>query len=146
MKTTWILAANRSGAKVYQHTTPGSLALVRAIDNPDGRLLDRELVSDREGRTFESNSPRRSAADPQVDPARHEAMTFARSLAAVLDAGRVAHSFEQLVLMAEPRFMGLLRDALDRRTAATVVGSVTSELTNAPERDVKAHLRDLINV
>jgi protein required for attachment to host cells len=146
MKTTWILAADRSGAKLYEHTTPGTLALVRVVEHPDGRLQDREIVSDRSGRTFESNSPHRSTADPQTDPARQEAINFARSLAVMLDSARKAHSYEQLVLVAEPRFLGLLREALDKHTSATVMGSVTHALTNAPEGDLKAHLRDLLNL
>jgi len=144
MKKTWILAAHRSGAKFYEHTGPGALTLLRTIDHPAGRLMDQEIVTDRPGRKYEGGSSLQGTADPEVDPARHEAETFARSLAAALTEGRNAHAFERLVLVAEPRFLGLLRAELDAPTAAMVVGSVNHELTDAPAADVRAHLSGIL--
>lgn len=144
MKKTWILAAHRSGAKFYEHTGPGALTLLRTIDHPAGRLMDQEIVTDRPGRKYEGGSSLQGTADPEVDPARHEAETFARSLAAALTEGRNAHAFERLVLVAEPRFLGLLRGALDAPTAAMVLGSVNHALTDAPTADLLAHLKGLV--
>ncbi len=145
MKKTWILAAHRGGAKLYEHTTPGTLSLVREVDHPQGRLQNREIWTDKPGRKFET-SAHRSGAGPEVDPVRKEAEDFARTLAATLADGRNAHAYDRLILMAEPRFLGLLRDALDAQTAATVTASVNHELTNAPVDEVKRHLREHINV
>jgi protein required for attachment to host cells len=144
MTKTWILAAHRSGAKFYEHTGPGALELVRTIDHPTGRLLDREMVSDRKGRKHEGTTNLQGTADPEVDPARHEAETFARSLAAALTEGRNAHAFERLVLVAEPRFLGLLRAELDAPTAAMVLGSVNHALTDAPVAELREHLKELL--
>jgi protein required for attachment to host cells len=144
MKKTWILAAHRSGAKFYEHTGPGEMALVRAIDHPAGRKQDQEMVSDRLGRKHEGRGGMQGTANPEVDPTRHEAEGFARTLAAALTEGRNAHAFDQLVLVAEPRFLGLLRAALDAPTAALVAGSVNHELTDAPVADLRAHLRGVI--
>ena len=144
MKKTWILAAHRSGAKFYEHNGPGSLALVRTIDHPTGRLQDQEIVTDRPGRKHDGGGSLQGTADPEVDPARHEAETFARSLAAALTEGRNAHAFERLVLVAEPRFLGLLRAELDAPTAAMVLGSVNHELTDAPVADLRAHLKGIV--
>jgi len=144
MKKTWILAAHRSGAKFYEHTGPGALTLLRTIDHPAGRLQDREIVTDRPGRKYDGGGSLQGTADPEVDPARHEAETFARSLAAALTEGRNAHAFEQVVLVAEPRFLGLLRGALDAPTTAMVAGSVNHELTDAPVSDLRSHLKGIL--
>ena len=143
MQKTWILAAHRGGAKFYEHTTPGSLRLVQEIDHPIGRLHNRDLVSDGPGRIgYEGGNV--AMATPQVDRVREEAQRFARSLAEALAAARVARSFERLILVAEPHFLGLLRAALDGPTASTVMGSVANELTAAPPQVVKQHLANLL--
>ena len=61
---------------------------------------------------------------------------FARELAARLRQARVANTFERLVLVAPPKFLGLLRAQLDDPTSARVVGSLDKDLaaiwTDAP--------------
>lgn len=143
MKKTWILAAHRGGAKLYEHAGGGRLSLVRTFDHPEGRLQDREIVTDRPGRKADGRGASlQGTAAPEVDPSRHEAESFARTLAAALTEGRNAGAFERLVLVAEPRFLGLLRGALDGPTADLVAGSVGHELTEAPADQVYAHVKE----
>lgn len=46
------------------------------------------------------------------------------------------------MLVAEPRFLGLLRGALDGPTADLVAGSVNHELTEAPAEEALAHVKE----
>lgn len=144
MASTWIVVAHRSGASLYERVADGSLACIRAIPHPEGRLKDHELVTDRPGRSHESASARRSAMGTDYQPSRAVAEGFARHLAATLSRARSEHAYERLVLVAEPRFLGLLRGALDPQTAATVVGSVPKELSLAPPAEIDARLARLI--
>lgn len=146
MTTTWILAAHRSGATVYEHTTPGSLALVREFPHPEGRMKNRELGDDRPGRSYESGGVQRSSVGSDHVPVRDIAESFARMLAATLNTARTEHKYDKLVLMAEPRFLGTLREALDPHTSATVLGSVSKDFPRVTEAEVKEHLHGLINV
>ncbi len=146
MTTTWILVAHRSGATIYAHTTPGSLTRVREVPHPEGRLQSREIGEDRPGRSYEGHGTHRSAMDPEVELTREVEHAFARSLASALASARNDHAYERLILMAEPRMLGELRAALDAHTAAAVVGSVAKDLPRASDTEVRAHLRDLVNV
>jgi protein required for attachment to host cells len=84
-------------------------------------------------------SPEQSAHD-------HVATTFARELADVLRQGRNDHRFTKLVLVAEPRFLGMLREALDDTTAGMVAGTVTKDLANVALQDLPAHLGSAMQI
>lgn len=138
MSTTWILTAHRGGARLYEHTTHDQLTLVRDIAHPEGDL---KIDADRPGRSVESGAAGGSPKAREVDATHKVAQDFARSLAALLDGARNDHAYDQLVLVAEPHFLGLLRGALSSETSAKVVGSVDRELTRAPVSELREHLR-----
>ena len=66
--------------------------------------------------------------------------SLAWAIAERLDAARNAHAYDELVLVAEPRFLGLLRRALDRATAALVVASVDKDLVAFDAAELLSHL------
>ncbi len=143
MKTTWILSAHRGGATLFAHHGRGPLTLVRELDHPEGRRRDRELGDDAPGRSYESGSSQRSTLGTDRSPTRDLAAGFARSLAEMLAREHAEGAFGQLVLMAEPRFLGLLREALDARTAGSVLGSIAKELPHPTAESIRPHLRGL---
>ncbi len=52
---------------------------------------------------------------------------FAAELAERLEAGRVAGTFQRLILVAPPHFLGLLRESLDAPTRAMVHTSLDKD-------------------
>lgn len=146
MALTWIIVARRSGAALYAHAARGALARVRDIPHPEGRLKDREIVSDRPGRAHESGTVRRCAVGTDRAPSRALAEGFARSLADALGRALDERAYDRLVLVAEPRFLGMLRGALNAQTAAAVVGSVAKELPLASAAAVRESLRPILDV
>lgn len=141
MSTTWIITAHRGGAKLYEHTAHDQLTLVRDIPHPDGDLKNHEIDADRDGRGMESRGVGGSPMSREVDATHKVAQDFARTLADLLDRARGDGAYEQLVLVAEPHFLGLLRAALPPATGALVVGSVDRELSRASVDDLREHLR-----
>ena len=72
--------------------------------------------------------------------------TFARELANRLQQGRVRNEYQRLVLVAPPRFLGLLRSSLDAPTAQLVVGSLHKDLAAKKEAELVEHLGEIIAV
>jgi protein required for attachment to host cells len=140
--STWIVVAHRAGARIIEHTRSG-LQLVSEIEHAAGRLKDNEMGSDRPGRAFSSAGTGRSAYSPRETAHDHAAHTFANELAQTLRAARNEHRFERLVLVAEPRFLGMLRGALDDATAALIHDEVHKDLAHVPLHDFQSHLRDV---
>lgn len=145
MNKTWILIAHRAGARIFENDGPGTgLKHVDAIAHPEGRLEDKALGSDKPGRSFDSHGPGRHALGKEHGPAETVAQEFAHALAARLDAGRTQHAYGKLVLVAEPRFLGMLRAALTPQTAALVSAAVEKDLVHVADHDLAAHLGGVI--
>lgn len=146
-KTTWILVAHRAGARCYASSGPHhALTLVEQIDHPEGRLRNREIDADAGGRSFDRFGGQRHALESEDSPVEHLAGVFAKELADRLRDGRVAHRYDQLVLVAGPRLLGRLRDALDAPTAALVVKSLDRDVGELSEADLEKYLREHLSL
>ena len=140
--STWIIVGHRAGARIVEHTRSG-LQLVSEIEHAAGKLKDNELGSDRPGRAFSSVGAGRSAYSPRESAHDHASQNFASQLAETLRTARNEHRFDRLVLVAEPRFLGMLRGALDAPTAALVHDEAHKDLAHVPMHDLHNHLRDV---
>jgi protein required for attachment to host cells len=141
MQTTWILAGDASRARIL--TPKGKnrpWELVEEFDHPPGRARVSELVTGKPGRVFQSGGHGHASMTPESDPTDVEAEKFARQLAARLERGFDAHEFARLVLVAPPRFIGILRKSLKEPVARCVTASIPKDLTHLEIRDLQQHV------
>src|SRR5581483_455492 len=112
---TWILIGNSSRARLYAATGERPWRLLLAIEHPESRAKTRDLVTDDRGCVRQSG---RNAAKPAMDsrtsPKELEAIRFAARIAGVLRAGLDRHAYEEVAIVAPPRFLGLLRRELPK--------------------------------
>jgi protein required for attachment to host cells len=147
MGNTWILVAHEGGARLFANDGIGNgLALVESIDHPKGRARDRDLASDRPGRSFRKNSgdPRRASMGQSESPHDRVVSDFSRELADKLRQARVQNQFDRLVLVAPPRFLGLLRSSLDGPTSQLIIGTIHKDLATSNEAELIQHLGEVI--
>jgi protein required for attachment to host cells len=146
---TRLVLADQSEARFYEvDAIGGALRPVGTLSDPKARLHDRDLKSDRPGRVFDHaygtghrrGSVAHHATGGEETPRRHEAFAFASRIAQSLETARNAHEFDQLVVMAGPRFMGMLRQAMPKHLQDLVVAEVIKDLMHEPEDAVRAHL------
>ena len=144
---TWVLVAQRAEARLYEHRGPGKgIHLLEVLKNEEGRLRDGEINSDRPGRSFDSHHHRRHAMEPHETPHERIAAGFARTLAARLEKARTEGVFEQIILVAEPQMLGLLRKALGPTTAARLRGSIDKEYARSDRARLERELGELLAV
>jgi protein required for attachment to host cells len=142
---TFILACDAGSARLFDETGRSEpWRLVETIDNASGRAHVRDLVADHPGRVRQSGTGAQPPMEPPTDPAEREAERFARRLASDLDRAFGARAFDRLVLVAPPRFLGRLREALRPAVAAAVVGEVDRDYTKAPAAELEARVRSLL--
>lgn len=147
MSTTWILVANRSSARFYKHAGPGKgLELVRDINHTEGHLKDHDIGSDRPGRSANRRGGAPHSLTPTQDPTDHLTQTFARYLADQLTRGRSERLFDQIILVAEPKFLGVIKGALDPATASKVIATVAKELDRRGTQDLSEELGGVLAV
>jgi protein required for attachment to host cells len=144
-----IVVADQAEARFYDVEPPGTTLQVsgRLLD-PSARLHERELVSDRPGRVFDRapTAGERRGAVAHHDTggersARHEAtVVFVRRIVEQLEQAYQHGRFERLVLMAEPRVLGMLRAALPARLEHCVLAEVHKDLVHQSDEVVRAHI------
>lgn len=113
----WIVVADEAAAIIYsrERKSSGPIAELRRFENEAARLKATELDSDKSGRSFDRFGPGRHAmGGDRSDSRKHEAEMFAREIAGYIEKGLQDESCRGYALIAAPRFLGLLRDALDR--------------------------------
>ena len=134
----WILIANAAEARLFAVTGSDAWRLVTTLEHPLSAAKTSDIMSDRAGRVQQRTGPQRSAADPHTTPKGIEADHFARELASLLDVERARYA--QLVLVAPPHFLGLLRSHLSQAVQGALTTCVTHNWTDVPEHELPGRL------
>lgn len=139
---TWILVANRARASLFEcrRGMRPPLAYLRTLEHPEGRLKDGEINADRSGRAFPRHGHGSSALEKSRDPVEHEAERFALEIASMLAEELSRDAFGDLVIVAEPRFLGRLRDALERPTRARITLTVPKDIAGLSIAELRGEL------
>jgi protein required for attachment to host cells len=144
MKLTWILIANNTNARLFTADTPSSsLTEVEDFTHAESRLHDRELTTDLPGK-IKGDGGGGHAFEQPTDPKKHEEQVFAYELAKYLDKAHNNGKFEQLLLVAEPSFLGLLREELSDAVKKTVCFELDKNIVKSSLADIRAHLPEYL--
>jgi protein required for attachment to host cells len=137
MANTWIVAADSSRARVLQVAGRERLVELEDMINPAGRMDDRELTTDAHPRFRGTNGP---ASDRQETSAKeHETDLFAKRIGDYLDKARTQHRYDELVVVAPPKFLGLLRKKLGKEVEKLVVDEVPKDLSWFNARELESY-------
>jgi len=140
MKLTWILIADSTRARIFTANTPASpLEEIEEFTHTESRLHDREITSDLPGR-IKSTGAGGHAFEQPTDPKKHETDNFAHTLAQYLENAYNENRFEQLLIVAAPTFLGLLRSHLSEHVKKLVRFELNKELTLLSADDIREHL------
>lgn len=133
-KTTWILLANSSRARLFAWDRADSqLQEVSDFIHPQGRQKAGEIDPHLGGHTQRPRGDGASggaAFEPRTDLRHKERERFARELAGYLDEALESGRFGSLVLIASNPFLGELRAQLAERVDQRVQAVVHSDLSS----------------
>ena len=140
MKLTWILVADNTRARIFTADTPSSpLEEIEDFSHMEARLHDREMTSDLPGK-IKSVGGGGHAFEQPTDPKKHEADNFAHRVAQYLEDAHNANRFEQLLIVAAPSFLGLLRNNLPEQIKKLVHFELDKDITMLSAADIRQHL------
>jgi protein required for attachment to host cells len=116
--------------------------------DPLAREHERDLVSDRPGRVFDHanfgagrrGSVARHGTDGERSARKTEAVRFARKIAGELDTERRDGTYDRLVLMSPPTFLGLLRGTMSKNLQKAVVLEVPKDLVHCSDKVIGSHV------
>ena len=115
-----------------------------AVDSTDVHKRDHDLVSDREGRTFESGSATRHAFTPRHDPHEMAKDRFSHLVAKLVNEGSAGNVFNELVVVAPSHVLCELTGALDVPTRAKLLGNLAKDLVKVPDHELWPHLKEWV--
>jgi protein required for attachment to host cells len=113
---------------------------VGRISDPLAHKHDRDLVSDRPGRAYESVGHARHAIARENDPRQQEAVRFARRISCRLDDALHRDEFDELLVVAGPPFLGLLRKEISDQVRRRVVHTIHKDHVHSPVEVLREHL------
>lgn len=141
MSTTYILVADRARAKIVAvEADDARLVEVGCFANPDARRPARELERSRAPRVDESMGSQRHAIEPRTTTADKVSRRFARLLGATLREAHDARRFDRLMLVAPPRFLGMLAAALPKSVRACVADERALDLSACSPDELRDRL------
>jgi protein required for attachment to host cells len=146
MKTTWVLVAEKSRARLFDWQSRDVLNEIQAFVHPESRLHEQDLVSDRRGRAFDSAGEGRHAQQEPTSAKQHEAEVFARELVTRLDQSRSRQELDRLVIMAAPQFLGQLREEMPPELQKLVIREVNKNLAQESADDIRRYLPEVLPV
>ncbi len=113
--TTWVVVADGSRARIFE--TRGLKLDLQEIEDlvnvvPGGRTLSEK---DRE--------------------------KFAKTVADYIEQGRLHQRYQRLRFVAEPKFLGMLRERLSEETRQMLFEEINEDLSALDAREIQAHLQ-----
>ena len=153
MCATCVVVAESSRARVFEMISP-RVQMKELVDmvHPQSRIHEQKLTSDRPGRTYDRHGQGHHAMEQKVGAKKHEVMAFALLTRVVVDADDPAfaaqlagylqsecseNTFEDIVIIAAPEFLGLLRKKIDAGTAGRVVREINKNMVQHDEADIR---------
>ena len=136
----WVLVADRARARLFELTSQSrKLTEIACFDNPDAQI--HRMAKDRLARVNESTSSARHAIEPRTTMLEKSIDRFARSLSDELENGRALRRYDQLILVAPPRFRGALHRHFDKPLRSCISAEISRDLTTWPVERIFEHLR-----
>lgn len=140
MSSTWIIVADGSRARIFEEASSSDLHERETLTHPESRMHEQDITSDLPGRTFDSSGEGRHAMGSKHEPKQHEKQEFAKQVADHLDKARTENRLANLIVIAAPAMLGLLRDAFSAETSKLVSAEVDKDLTQHSVQDIQQHL------
>jgi protein required for attachment to host cells len=136
----WIVVANRSIARIFARRRDRSIDELESLVCPEARNKDQSMISDAPGRSHDRKGPARHSMEPHTPVADQVAEGFAATVAEHLQSGLDSHSYRQLVLIADPDFLGHLRDALGHQCREQVAAEHPKNVAREGIDEIIEHL------
>lgn len=132
-KKTWVVVADGFVGRLFQLTEDRkTLTEVETLANPESRLQDTDRNSDAYGRSGggDTYEDRRKEHDVVRD-------NFAREIMHTLEKQRSNNELDKLYVVAEPKFLGLLRAHMKKELQQCVAEEVHKDLVKQNPQDIR---------
>ncbi len=141
MSKVWVVVADEAKARILstrKSTEP--LVEINSLSSPEAHDREQDLVSDKSGRGGNGSGEGRHAMDEKNTHKEQYALRFAKELSDLLEKNQQSKSYIKLIIVAAPRFLGLLRKELSKGVIQLVSLEIDKDLTMMDSQDIRKHL------
>ncbi len=138
--TTYIVASNAAHARIFAHEV-GTMKEIDQLEHPESQAHVGDLRTGgkgSEGSGALHGNPR-ATGNQQATSDKHAAF-FAKEVAGYMKDAHEQGRADRFILVAEPRFLGALRDKLDHTTRDAVAREIDKDLTKQSADDIRKKL------
>lgn len=93
-------------------------------------------------KTFSDGGSLRHAVEPHTDPKEVEQQHFAHEVITFIDNALKQNEFEDLVLIASPKMLGVLNNDLSEQLSKKVVKKIDKNITKMTIDELEEYLKD----
>lgn len=138
--TTYIVASNAAHARVFAHEV-GVFKEIDQLEHPESQAHVGDLRTGGEGSEGSGalHGNPRATGNQQATSDKHAAF-FAKEVAEYMKHNLEQGRADRFILVAEPRFLGALRDKLDHTTRHAVSREIDKDLTKQSADDIRKKL------
>jgi protein required for attachment to host cells len=136
MSIIWVVVADSSRARILSAETPKStLEEIQTLAHPEARMHEGDMVSDRSGRGRTNHDVGHESAARE-----EENFHFAARLCKTLESARNSGEFKRLYVVADPRFLGMIRKNCSSELQKMVESEIAKNLAAHSLEDIRSHL------
>lgn len=145
MKKNWYVVAHRAGARFFEQVgVAPTLVLRKTLDNPEGRLSERERSGSTVGAVPRTGGAGMHTLSTEQSSTEQVEVKFSRAVGDEVNAAAKRGEYDYLVLVAEPHFLGRLKKQLDTAANQRLRTTVAKDLARVDDAEVSAHLGEAL--
>lgn len=138
MDQTWIIIADAAHARIFETADqPHRLKEIHSLSHPESQMHPHQLRTGGKGDVIDSAGCGHHQPDPRISQSQKHAEHFAKELAQFLHHKRVKNQFTRLILAAEPKLLGRIRDNLDPATTKMIASSIDKNWVQHDRRQIE---------
>lgn len=146
---TWVVVADGEKFLLLRNVGDQEFMNLEVVDHETSTNAPaRELASDRAGRRQDAKRDVSGGVEAwgksamqETDWHRVAEARFAEEIVEKLSKLKSARQFRHLLVIADPRSLGVIRNAYDESLASTIVAEIDKDLTNLPLDKIEASIK-----
>lgn len=144
-KNRWFVIANQTNMTIYGEPGDQKFHFIDRLTNEEGRAHEGDLDSDRSGRSDSSSGAGSHALDRRHHKHEEIARKWAAKISLRLNEGNLKNEFEEMILVAEPHFLGILRNELPAPMMKKVIAQIPKEYTRGSDTEIREHVFEALS-
>ena len=142
----WILVADSGRARILElRKKPREFRQVQELISESRHLSSRDMVSDASGRAFHAKGPASHSKQQRTDAHDQAEQAFSRMLVGKLEKAANLKAFEHLVLIADPKTLGRVRQHMSKSLSGMVTNELNLDVVGLPLDSLKKRVRSLLS-